>query len=220
MKLSKDQIAIIDAYLKKNGGKYWDVRLEMTDHLASKLEKLDHVDVSKFLLIGEFGTSASLKNIQAERRKSINKKLRKLFFQEIISFFKSTKNVLIFIVLSFIYYQLFKELNTKVFLKLSLLLTLVPPIISLLFQFYIWVKKNKSIYLDISLFYFMFSFLLYNAVIQLTIQDAFFKFSLQTQEKIFLFSLPFYLVGMYSGFKVFYKTHKEYTRIYKELQSI
>ena len=220
MKLNKDQITTIDDYLKENGVKYWDIRLELIDHFASKLEKLDHVDVSKNLFIREFGTSASLENIQAERMKSINKKYRKLFLQEILNFFKSTKNILIFIVLSFIYYQLFKKLSTKAFLKLSLLFALVPVIIALLFQFYIWIKKNKSIYLAIALFYFTFTFLLYNMVIQLTIQDAFFKFSLQTQKEVILLSLPFYLVGMYSGFKVFNKTHQEYTRIYNELQTI
>jgi hypothetical protein len=44
MKLSKDQIITIDDYLKENGVKYWDIRLELIDHLASKLEKQDHVD--------------------------------------------------------------------------------------------------------------------------------------------------------------------------------
>ena len=74
MKLSKDQIKYIDDYLKDNGIKYWDIRLELIDHFASKLEKLVHVDLSKALLIKEFGTSASLENIQKEKRKSINKK--------------------------------------------------------------------------------------------------------------------------------------------------
>ena len=161
MKLSKDQIITIDDYLKENGVKYWDIRLELIDHFASKLEKLDYVDLSKNLFIREFGTYASLEYIQEEKRKSINKKYRKLFFQEVLNFFKSTKNILTFIVLSFFYYQFYKHLNTKVFLKLSVLLAFIPVIIALLFQFYIWIKKNKSIYLATALFYFMFTFLLY-----------------------------------------------------------
>jgi len=220
MKLSKEQIQYIDDYLNEGGIKFWDIRLELIDHFASKLEKQDQVDLTRNLLIREFGTSASLGNILEVKRKIINKKYRKLFFNEIFSFFKSAKNALIFFILSFLYYQLFKELNTKIFLKLSVVITLIPPIISIIFQFYIWVKKNKSIYLATSLFYFMFSFLLYNAVIQLTINDTFFDIPQQTQSIIIFISLPVYLVGMYSGYHVFYKTHKEYTRIYKELQSI
>lgn len=220
MKLSKEQITKIDTYLEENGVKYWDVRLEMIDHLASKLEKQKGIVLSKNLLIKEFGSSISLEKTIEIKRKSINKKYRKLFSQEVLIFFKSTKNILMFFVFSFLYFQIFKELNTKVFLKLSVTIALIPPIISALFQFYIWIKKNKSIYLATALFYFMFSFLLYNMIIQLTIHDLIFKFSQQTQGKIILFSFPLYLVGMYSGFKVFYKTHKEYTRIYKELQSI
>jgi membrane-associated HD superfamily phosphohydrolase len=220
MKLSKEQITTIEDYLKENGVKYWDIRLELIDHLASKLEKQDQIDLTKTLLIKEFGTYASLEYIQEEKRKSINKKYRKLFFQEVLNFFKSTKNILTFIVLSFFYYQFYKHLNTKVFLKLSVLLAFIPVIIALLFQFYIWIKKNKSIYLATALFYFMFTFLLYNMVIQLTINDSFFEIPGQTQGVIILISLPFYLVGMFSGFKVFNKTHKEYTKIYNELQTI
>lgn len=37
--LTKDQIQLIDDYLKKNKVKYWDVRMELLDHVASAIEK-------------------------------------------------------------------------------------------------------------------------------------------------------------------------------------
>lgn len=220
MKLSKEQIKYIDDYLIEGGIKFWDIRLELIDHFASKLEKQDQVDLTRNLLIKEFGTAASLENIQEVKRKSVNKKYRKLFNQEILSFFKKTKNILVLILLFFLYYQFFRDLDTKLFLKLSVLISLIPPVISIIFQIFKWVKRNISIYLTTALFYFMFSFLLYNAVIQLTITDSFFDIPQQTQSIIFLISLPLYLIGMYCGLKVYYKTHKEYTQIYKELKSI
>ena len=220
MKLSKDQIQYIDDYLIESGIKYWDIRLELIDHFASKLEKQEQIDLTKNLLIREFGTSATLENIQEEKRKSINKKYRKLFNQEILNFFKSIKNILVLTLLFFIYYQLFREIDTKLFLKLSIGVTLIPVVIAVLFQIFNWIKRNKSIYLTTALFYFMFSFLMYNMVIQLTINDSFIEVPQQTKSIIILLSLPVYLTGMYSGLKVYYKTHKEYTQIYKELQSI
>ena len=220
MKLTNEQIKYIDDYLIERGIKYWDIRLELIDHFASKLENQEQVNLTRNLLITEFGTTASIENIQEEKRKSINKKYRKLFNQDILSFFKSTKNILILTLLFFVYYLLFRKLDTRLFLKLSVGITLTPAVIAIIFQIFNWVKRNKSIYLATALFYFMFSFLLYNVVIQLTINDTFFEIPPQTQSIIILFSLPVYLIGMYCGFKVYYKTHKEYTRIYKELQSI
>jgi hypothetical protein len=39
MKLTKEQIQYIDNRLKKEGIKYWDIRIEMIDHVVSDLEK-------------------------------------------------------------------------------------------------------------------------------------------------------------------------------------
>lgn len=99
MKLNKEQITTIDTYLKENGVEYWDIRLEMIDHLASKLEKQEQAILTKNLLIKEFGSSISLEKTLDIKRKMVNKKFRKLYLKEIIHFFKSKKNVLILVFL-------------------------------------------------------------------------------------------------------------------------
>ncbi len=38
MKLIKEEIQFIEEYLIKNGVKYWDVRLELLDHIVSAVE--------------------------------------------------------------------------------------------------------------------------------------------------------------------------------------
>lgn len=38
MKLTKEEIKFIDNYLKKNDVKFWDVRLELLDHIVSAVE--------------------------------------------------------------------------------------------------------------------------------------------------------------------------------------
>ena len=220
MKLSKDQIKYIDDYLKDNGIKYWDIRLELIDHLASKLEKQDHADLSKTLLIKEFGTTVSLSNIFEEKRKSINKKYRKLFFQGFVDFFKSSKNVLIFSLLFFIYYQIFKIFNTSLFLKITLLLVVIPVIITGVFSIKDGLNKNKSIHLDYTRTFSIFAFLIFNSFYTNIKPEGLFNVTAQTQGIIFLIITPIYLVLSFSGFKIYYKTHKEYTRIYNELQTI
>lgn len=39
MELNKEQIELIDKRLKSGGIKYWDLRLEMIDHIATDLEE-------------------------------------------------------------------------------------------------------------------------------------------------------------------------------------
>lgn len=241
MKLSKEQIQYIDDYLKYHKFEHWDIRFEVLDHIVKDVESIMKKGVSfddaMIEVHQSFGNSLNkiwntgiehsifangngYKNLIQNKKREINKKYRNLLGLEILNFFKSTKNILILTLLLFLYYQLFKKLDTKLFLKLSVSIALIPPVIAILFQISNWIKGNRSIYLATALFYFMFSFLLYNMVIQLTINDTFFDMPRQTQSIIIFLSLPVYLIGMYCGFKVYYKTHKEYTQIYKELKSI
>jgi hypothetical protein len=38
MKMTKEDIQFIEDYLKENGISYWDIRLEMIDHIACDME--------------------------------------------------------------------------------------------------------------------------------------------------------------------------------------
>jgi hypothetical protein len=40
MKITKEQIKYIDHRLENNGLKYWDIRIEMVDHVVSDLKKM------------------------------------------------------------------------------------------------------------------------------------------------------------------------------------
>ena len=47
MKLTKDEIKYIDNYLLKNEVRFWDVRLELLDHIVSSVEdKIDNEGIS------------------------------------------------------------------------------------------------------------------------------------------------------------------------------
>ena len=91
MELSKEQISFIDQYLKNKGVKYWDIRLEMVDHVASKLEKNDKPLLDEKFLFIEFGPYYAIKKMVNQKIKLINKKYKKLFFKELIDFFRNVK---------------------------------------------------------------------------------------------------------------------------------
>jgi hypothetical protein len=98
-------------------------------------------------------------------------------------------------------------------------LVVIPLIITLTFT----IKdgyKNKSIHLDYTRTYSILAFLLFNSFYTSIKPEGLFNVTAQTQGIIFLIITPIYLVLSFSGFKIYYKTHKEYTRIYKELQTI
>ena len=48
MKLTKDEIKYIDNYLLKNEVRFWDVRLELLDHIVSSVEdKIDNEGIKR-----------------------------------------------------------------------------------------------------------------------------------------------------------------------------
>ncbi len=220
MKLSKKQIQQVDTYLIKQRINYWDIRLEMIDHLATKLEEDKELVLDDKLLFKEFGAYWKIQKMIKQKRIIINKKYRKLFNKEIINFFKSIKNIFIFLLLFYIHFQLFKELEPKTFKRLSLIIYMIPIVVILTFFIINLVRKNKSIHLEYAMFYFMFSFIMFNMVIQFTNPNGFFNATPKTQIVVLFISVPIYLILAYCGFKVYYKTHKEYTKIYKELRTI
>jgi len=66
MKLTEYQITVIDASLKKTGIIYTDIRVEMTDHIASELEDIE----------GDFNTN--LENYIAAHKKKLRRQNTKL----------------------------------------------------------------------------------------------------------------------------------------------
>lgn len=89
MKLNKEEILFIENYLIEQGVKYWDVRIELIDHLATKLEENPNLILTRTFMILEFGSFISLNKIIDEKRISLNKKLQ---IKEIKNIFESVKN--------------------------------------------------------------------------------------------------------------------------------
>ena len=220
MELSKEQISFIDQYLKKKGVKYWDVRLEMVDHVASKLEKNDKLFLDEIFLIEEFGLETTIKKIVSQKIKMVNKKYNKLFLSELIDFFKNIKNIVIFTLTFLVYFQLFNKLSEASFKRVSLILLLIPVAIAMIYMLINFVKQNKSIHLIYAMTYLTFPFMIINLMVQLTNPDGVFGIASQYQVISIFIIIPFFLVFMFCGFKVYRRTHREYTDLLNQLKMV
>ena len=134
MKLTKDEIKFIDNYLIKNKVKFWDVRLELLDHIVSAVEdKLENdgtsfneallevhhgfgnrihngytynLDFEKALYIDNKG----YKKFTFKKQKEIGKKQRRLYRKTFLPFLFSWQfliELLTLILLTFTIYQYF-----------------------------------------------------------------------------------------------------------------
>jgi len=222
MKLTKDQIISIDAYLKKIGIKHWDIRLEMIDHIATQTEESGLVDLdSKMLNRDNIKKKYELKNIAKQKIKFVHKKCRASVNTEILSFFKSLKQLIILLIFYIIYFKILKETSFKTYYRLSMILIFVPMFISIGYMIFNFIKKNASIHLEYAIFYLMFPFSILNMFVQLlNSKEHFFPLSNHSFEIFLLLTIPIYLVLTFIGFKVYLNTLKYYTKTYKSYLSV
>jgi len=218
MQLTKQQIDYIENRLIENGVKYWDIRIELLDHVVSdvesKLQDIDDFDkIVQNSFIGLGWTNWSkFKAVVLERRRELNLKYRKAYNMTFINFFKSFKKVVIFTTFFVFYYFLFDTLSENVFKKTSHLITFFPMVIyfSIVIKNYRKKDKNikKSAQLESGMFYLMVTFLIFSSILR------------YVNVEYSLFFIPFYLVLTYAGYKTYQKAKNEVETMYKELQKL
>ena len=109
--LSKEDIQFIECFLLKLNIKFIDVRLELTDHLATEFEQ-----ETKYILLEDFLKTKVrfIKDFETKRQKSIHWSYQRLLLKQVIKFYYKPKfiifNVLIFlIVYSFVNFSQLKN---------------------------------------------------------------------------------------------------------------
>lgn len=205
MELTKEQIEYIDLYLKKNGIKYWDLRIEMIDHIVSKIEEnplsKDFKSELKKALIN-LNWLGNLKDINREGWQNTNKKFRRKYYNQIITLFKSLKTIAFLLLVIISLFIASEYLNFDVFKKGCLIVLFI----SILPFFYLMIKQSlgkygRSVNLDYGVFYFSFAILMINLPIQLLKETSEFV------QKIGLFVImPVFLIALYAGYKVYKET--------------
>ena len=207
MELTKEQIQFIDNRLKNEGIKYWDIRIEMLDHIVSDVEKNAKTTNFKSELnsaLKRIGWSGSLRDINIKAWQNVNRKYRKVYFDGFVDFFKKPKNVLVFFILFLCYFFSSKTLEHQLFLKFSNVL-FVLPMLGVIITFYkSWRKKlGKSVHKEYGVSYLFFSFIMLNVVINFVRMDG--GFPVEYHKIILLVLIPVHYVLTYSGFIVYKK---------------
>jgi hypothetical protein len=218
MELRKEQIKHINTSLCENGIKYWDLRIEMIDHIVSDLEKnaittnFNNELTNSLKRIGWFG---NLSHINTEGWQNVNKKYRKEYHNEFVSFFKNFKNTLILLVFIGMLYVVSEYLSFKLFKNLSLMLLIIPAIpFFFLTTKQLFKKFGKSVHLDYGIFYFSFAILMVGLPVQF-LKDA----SETNQIIVLLICIPFYFIATYAGYKIYKRAISKIETMRKELLS-
>jgi len=172
MKLTKKEIQFIDNYLIKNEVKFWDVRIELLDHIVSAVEdKMTNDGVSfneallevhrgfgnqfiefgvpkaKIFETGLYQNNNGFKKFTRKKQKEIGRKHRKAYWKSFLPFVFSIRFFLEFltlIIVSFITYQY----NVKSGLFVLMFAIIISEFTKL---FYGGLKKFKSKSLNIQL---------------------------------------------------------------------
>ncbi|UAM97662.1 hypothetical protein K8354_15365 [Polaribacter litorisediminis] len=185
MELSKKQIQYIENRLEKNGITYWDIRLELLDHVVS--------DIESRLEIGESYNSAlensfyslqlnrNLEGLNKKRLLDINKIVRKQYFNKVVSLFTSPKSFILMLFLISLYSLVFLFGNYFVFKTITIFLLFTPITLGLVLYFKEFLRMKKSGYLVYSSFYIFFSFLMLNLFLQFPKPDGIFPVTKETQ---------------------------------------
>lgn len=216
MELTTIQIQKIDERLKRRGIKYWDLRIEMVDHIVSDLEhnaKTDDFKVELENSLRKIGWQAGLRDLNTQGWKNVNKIYRKDYFKGFVDFFKKPKNVLIFIISLFFLFIISEKIAFKNFQRLSFFLFASP----IIFVFYMYIRERKkklgrSVNLDYGTTYLTLSFLILQGIPQL------FRGQPEiTQKTIWFIILSIHFVAFFSGYLLYKKAIAKVEKMKKEM---
>lgn len=221
MELTKEQIQYIDHRLENEGIKYWDIRIEMLDHIVTDIENnsgnLNFKDALENTL-KKLNWHRDLTHLNTKGWQNVNKYYRKMYFKGFVDFFKKPKTIIFLGLFLFGYFLMSELVNHTTFLKISYLLFFSPFVLFACSFYQLYKKKyGKSVHKDYGLNYLMLSFLMLNAVITFIRIDGGFP---QEFHKVILFILiPVHLIFMYSGYLVYKKAIIRVEKMRNELLS-
>ena len=216
MELTKEQLQQIDERLKSGGIKYWDLRLEMIDHIATDLEQNAKGDDFKLELnnsLKRIGYFYKLSALNTNGWQNVNKYYRKKYHDNIKHYLKSPL-VLLLVALSVVLnYFLFDYLPLKTFKLVNFSAYIVVSIPFFILTTKLWFKKyGKSVHLDYGIFYFGFALIMVSLPLQFSgYFDVFY------QKLLLILVFPLFTLASYSGYQLFKESIQKVEKIKKEL---
>lgn len=214
MKLTKNHIEIIDNHLKSAGIKYWDLRVEMIDHIATDIEQnaeSDDFNIELKTFLEHLGWVGNLSYLNTKGWKDTNNFYRKRYFKQIFGFLKQPKILLLLVCFAVTNILFAQNLPFKIFKQMQIGFFTLPLIPIIYFLIKNALKKHgKSVHLDYGSFYSCFSILMVNLPFEF--MDV---FDLHIQKIIILTIMPIYLLASYSGFLLYKSAIKKVEQMKK-----
>ena len=245
MSLTKQQVTYIDDYLKHHKVKYWDIRIELLDHIVTKTEVLMDEGLSFDKALEEvhvgFGNSLKMlfntgvefsiflngegyKDFVQVKTKEINRKYKRLVWKEFKTVFSSAPAVFVLVCCFVFLYYLATILPESTYRQTLVLIFYLVPIVQLLYMSvkqFVKFKFIQSINLNYAMFYAGtgFSFFL-NFILWLK-PEGNDSFLTNSQFNLGLLVMGIFLMVLsFSGFRVYKKSLKYYANLHQKLQSI
>lgn len=221
MELTKEQIQHIENRLIKDGVKYWDIRIEMLDHIISDVENTLNNDTpfkesvqNAMVKLGwkENFNGSNFEGIIQQRTKDIAKKYRNIFWDDLKKTMMKPKGILLFALL-FLFLFIFKE--NEIVLKYTLFTFIASNLILVLFYLYKY-QMLRSVQLNFVLQLSTFSISIFNFII--FFPKVLFKYDVFGSEYLFLvlfLIIPISLLGL----KFFIKEYQKINTTYQKLIS-
>lgn len=224
MELTKEQIQYIDHRLENEGVKYWDIRLEMLDHVVLDVEKrLDLGENFKNAVMNSFiflGWDGNFEQLTKQRLFSINSFVKKLYFLKIKNLFTKLKSLVFIILFVTTYYIFYKYSSLKVYKLITLIILFTPIIFGIISYLLEFSKRGKSGHLTYSSFYIFFSFLILNGVIQFVKPDGFIPVSKDTHLFVWFLITVLNTIFSFAGILVHLDTSEKIKNMELKLKSI
>ena len=221
MELTKEQVQILENRLQKKGLVYWDIRIEILDHLVSEIEaKMIKGESYKSAVensLQKLHLNGNLHHLNRSRLIGINKIVKKQFFNEVLQVFKRLNTLLAFSIFILVYSFSFFNANSTLFKYITFSFLAVPVLLGVylhLKEFYI---KKKSGYLIYTSFYVFFGILLLNMLFQFCKPEGLIPVTETTQKLIWFIATIVNTTLSFAGLNLHFKTLKRIKTIQLDL---
>jgi hypothetical protein len=231
IELTKEQVQYIDRRLENDGVIYWDVRIELLDHVVSDIEKkltlknseneFEEFVQESFVAIGwkENFNGSSFEKILKETLKNLVKKYRKQHRETVLSCFRNTRFMIKALLLTLLYFTLSSFTSSKQFLLLSLILFWSPILLVLYESIKLNGKKTgKSFNKEQALSFVTVSFMAFHVFLYLMLDRSVeFSIPIEYHKSILFMIIPVHLFFFYGAYKTYKKTIVDVEIVRKQL---
>lgn len=213
MELTKEQIEYIDNRLKNEGVKYWDIRIELLDHIVTEVEyRLDLGNDFKKAVQNAMvnsGWNGSFEKLTRKRLFGINRIVRKQFFDEFLNIFKSKEKFICAFLLTVLFFFAYQNLSFSMLKKLCFIILLIPVVFGMCVGIYNMIKYKKSGYIEYGSSYTLFPFLILSMVLQFISKGGFFETSEEIYSQIIFVATVLNSLFSYAGLIVYLRISKK-----------